>query len=228
VHLNFGGDRECTFLLGGGGAQFLWGVGGKIFWGVHTPRTPQIILPCRQRQQHRCQEIFNKISLQEFSCILQEIFVIFYTGMPNNLIIVKTPKEYHCKFITMHCVCLGVMRQFVHLWMDTKQHEKPYYIGRRESADSCPMGHHTFSEMYICRKFYIWLTQEIFVIFYTGMPNNLIIVKTPKEYHKFFTMCDTIRSLKCTYAGNFIFDSHRKFLFLDFAARKRNIFSRPM
>lgn len=32
----------------------------------------------------------------------------------------------------MHCVCLGVMRQFVHLWMDSKQHEKPYYIGRRE------------------------------------------------------------------------------------------------
>lgn len=33
----------------------------------------------------------------------------------------------------MHCVCLGVMRQFVHRWMDTKQHGKPYYIGRRES-----------------------------------------------------------------------------------------------
>ena len=28
-------------------------------------------------------------------------------------------------------------------------------------------------------------------------------------------------------AGSFIIDSHRKFLFLDFAARKRNIFSRP-
>jgi hypothetical protein len=124
----------------GGGAQFLWGWVENFFGGCTPPAPPQIIRPCRQRQQHRCQEIFNKISLQEFSCILQEIFVIFYTGMPNNL----------------------------------------------------------------------------------------IIVKTPKEYHKFITMCDTIRSLKCTYAGSFIFDSRRKFLFLDFAARKRNIFSRPM
>ena len=41
------------------------------------------------------------------------------------------------------------------------------------------------------------------------------------------TMCDTIRSLKSTYAGSFIFDLHRKFLFLNFTARKRNIFSRP-
>ena len=140
MHLNFGGDRECTFLLGGGTISL--GVGGNFFGGCTPPPPPhpQIIHPCRQRQQHCCQEIFNKISLQEFSCILQEIFVIFYTGMPNNL----------------------------------------------------------------------------------------IIVKTPKEYHKFITMCDTIRSLKCTYAGSFIFDSHRKFLFLDFAARKRNIFSRPM
>ena len=44
---------------------------------------------------------------------------------------------------------------------------------------------------------------------------------------KFITMCDTIRSLESTYAGSFIFDLHRKFLFLDFTARKRNIFSRP-
>ena len=36
-----------------------------------------------------------------------------------------------------------------------------------------------------------------------------------------------IRSLKSTYAGSFISDLHRKFLFLDFAARKRNISSRP-
>jgi hypothetical protein len=35
-----------------------------------------------------------------------------------------------------------------------------------------------------------------------------------------------ICSLKSTYAGRFIFDLHMKF-FLDFAARKRNIFSRP-
>ena len=32
----------------------------------------------------------------------------------------------------MHCVCLGVMRQFLNLWMDSKQHDQPYYIGRRE------------------------------------------------------------------------------------------------
>ena len=41
------------------------------------------------------------------------------------------------------------------------------------------------------------------------------------------TMCDTIRSLKSTYAGSFISDLHRKFLFFNFTARKRNIFSRP-
>ena len=40
-------------------------------------------------------------------------------------------------------------------------------------------------------------------------------------------MCGTIRSLKSTYAASFIFDLHRKFVFLNFAARKRNIFSRP-
>jgi hypothetical protein len=42
-------------------------------------------------------------------------------------------------------------------------------------------------------------------------------------------MCGAIRRyLKSTWAGSFIFDLHRKFLFLDFAARKRNIFSRPV
>ena len=45
---------------------------------------------------------------------------------------------------------------------------------------------------------------------------------------EFVTMCDTIRSLKSTYAGSFIFDFHRKFLFLEFAARKRSIFSRSV
>jgi hypothetical protein len=35
----------------------------------------------RQRQQHCCQEMFHKISSQE-------IFVILYTGMPYNLLIV--------------------------------------------------------------------------------------------------------------------------------------------
>ena len=32
----------------------------------------------------------------------------------------------------MHCVCLGVMRQFVNMWMDTKNSDQPYYIGRCE------------------------------------------------------------------------------------------------
>ena len=41
---------------------------------------------------------------------------------------------------------------------------------------------------------------------------------------KFITMCGIIRSLKSTYAGSFIIDFHRKFLFLDFAAREKNIF----
>ena len=41
----------------------------------------------------------------------------------------------------------------------------------------------------------------------------------------FITMCGAICSLKSTYAGSFIFDL--KFLFLDFAARKGNIVSRP-
>ena len=43
----------------------------------------------------------------------------------------------------------------------------------------------------------------------------------------FITMCSAILSLKSTHAASFIFDLHRKFLFLDSAARKRNIFSRP-
>ena len=37
-------------------------------------------------------------------------------------------------------------------------------------------------------------------------------------------MCGTICK---NYAGTFIFNLHRKCLFLDFAAKKRNIFSRP-
>ena len=32
----------------------------------------------------------------------------------------------------MHCVCLGVTRQFVGLWMDSKNHHQSYYIGTRE------------------------------------------------------------------------------------------------
>ena len=39
-------------------------------------------------------------------------------------------------------------------------------------------------------------------------------------------MCGAIGSLKSTYAGSFIFHIHRKFLFLDFVVRKRNIFSK--
>jgi hypothetical protein len=35
----------------------------------------------------------------------------------------------------------------------------------------------------------------------------------------FIGMCGTIRSLKSTYTRSFIFDMHRKFLFLDFASR---------
>ena len=38
---------------------------------------------------------------------------------------------------------------------------------------------------------------------------------------KFITMCGTIRSLKSTYAGSFVFDLHK--FCLGFAARKRNI-----
>jgi hypothetical protein len=44
---------------------------------------------------------------------------------------------------------------------------------------------------------------------------------------KFLTMCGAIRSLKAAYAGSFIFHLHKKFLFWNFAAGKRNIFSRP-
>jgi hypothetical protein len=44
---------------------------------------------------------------------------------------------------------------------------------------------------------------------------------------KFITMCDTVHSLKSTYAESFIFGLNRKFLFLECAARKSNIFSRP-
>ena len=43
----------------------------------------------RQRQQHCCQEIVTKYLLNKFSCILQEIFIIEYTGTPYNLIITK-------------------------------------------------------------------------------------------------------------------------------------------
>lgn len=32
----------------------------------------------------------------------------------------------------MHCVCLGVTRQFVNMWMDSRQHEESFYIGRSE------------------------------------------------------------------------------------------------
>ena len=32
----------------------------------------------------------------------------------------------------MLCVCLGVTRQFVNLWMDSRHHEKNFYIGRSE------------------------------------------------------------------------------------------------
>ena len=42
---------------------------------------------------------------------------------------------------------------------------------------------------------------------------------------KFIIMCATIHSLKSTYTGSFVFDLHRKFLFLKFVSRKRNIFS---
>jgi hypothetical protein len=43
----------------------------------------------RQSQQHRCQEMFNKISSQEiFLRLAGNFFVILFTGMPYNLLIV--------------------------------------------------------------------------------------------------------------------------------------------
>jgi hypothetical protein len=44
-------------------------------------------------------------------------------------------------------------------------------------------------------------------------------------------MCGTIRSLESAYsayAGSFIFDLRRKFLFFDFTAKKINVFSMPV
>lgn len=32
----------------------------------------------------------------------------------------------------MHCVCLGVTGQFVNMWMDSRQHEESFYIGRSQ------------------------------------------------------------------------------------------------
>ena len=32
----------------------------------------------------------------------------------------------------MHSVCLGVTRQFVNMWMDSRQHEESFYIGRSQ------------------------------------------------------------------------------------------------
>ena len=72
-----------------------------------------------QNVQHH-QEIFNKISLQEFSYTLQEVFVILYTGMPYNFLIVcKFLKHFasrdcfaqNLKFITAHhlkSTCAGI------------------------------------------------------------------------------------------------------------------------
>jgi hypothetical protein len=58
---------------------------------------------------------------------------------------------------------------------------------------------------------------EIFVILYT----LYLLFKKSKSIRQ----AEDVPILKSTYAGRFIFDLNRKFLFLDFAARKRNIFS---
>jgi hypothetical protein len=65
---------------------------------------------------------------------LQEIFVIFQTGMPYNLV---------------------ASRDYIHLmfWEEI-------VLCRDWSLSQC-VAPYTFSEIYICRKFYIWLTQEI-------------------------------------------------------------------
>jgi hypothetical protein len=52
--------------------------------------------------------------------------------------------------------------------------------------------------------------------------------RLPSASRVFITMCSTLRSLESAYAGSFIFDLHRKFLFLDFAAEKINICSMPV
>ena len=44
----------------------------------HLSTTCSVLENVLQRQQHRCQEILNIISRRNFSCILQEIFVIPY------------------------------------------------------------------------------------------------------------------------------------------------------
>ena len=47
-------------------------------------------------------------------------------------------------------------------------------------------------------------------------------------YHYYEQNCTSPKStVYLKYAGSFTHDLHRKFLFLDFTARKRNIFSRP-
>jgi hypothetical protein len=78
-----------------------------------------------QRQQQRCQEVFNKISSQEI--FLHLVILYIYTGMPHNLLIVQK------RFEIVLC------------------------------RDWSVRHHNMFSEIYICRKFYIWLTQKIFI-----------------------------------------------------------------
>jgi hypothetical protein len=74
---------------------------------------------------------------REFSFTLQEIFVIFQTGMPYNLLFVYKS-------------ILQVVIIFI--WCFEKR------LSCAEIEVYHNVRHHTFSEIYICRKFYIWLT----------------------------------------------------------------------
>jgi hypothetical protein len=78
---------------------------------------------------------------------------------------------------------------------------------------------------YLHRKF-SYILQEIFVILYTGMLYLFLLISNSKcifEIKLLLVEQHTIWNL----AMQKVLHLHRKFLFLDFVARKKNIFSRP-
>ena len=43
--------------------------------------------------------------------------------IPHSVVIQSMVPDY------MHCICLGVVRQMVSLWLNTVNHTEPFYIG---------------------------------------------------------------------------------------------------
>ena len=138
------GDPIIKFILY---SLYSW---GDIYLIVVTP---SVLENVRQRQQQRCQEMFDKISSQE----------IFLHLAGNSCHLIYNIMHSVC-IITIHVIMVSVLKWHI-IYLLFKKSKSIFLVEIVLCWDwsLSHVRHHPFSEIYICRKSYNWLKQEIFI-----------------------------------------------------------------